>query len=222
MKKLFLTKKEWIALIFIYIILFYNLVILHDSVIAIISAFCGITYTILAGKGNPICYLIGITGSVFYTYLSYTNHFWGNALLYALYFIPMQIIGFFKWNQNLKKDKYEIIKNKLPRKELYISLFITIMLSAIIVLVLYIYNDSNPLIDGITTSFSILGMYYTVRRAIEQWFIWGSVNLLSLIMWIIIALSGAKVYSTIIMWLIYSILAIYFFLAWKKELSFKD
>jgi hypothetical protein len=40
-------------------------------------------------------------------------------------------------------------------------------------------------------------------------------------MWINIALSGAKVYSTVIMWAVYTLLAIYFYIEWKKELDNK-
>lgn len=62
-------------------------------------------------------------------------------------------------------------------------------------------------------------MYLTVRRAIEQWQVWMVVNGLSAIMWAIIAFSGEKVYSTVIMWTVYFILAIYFYFEWKKEVD---
>ena len=45
------------------------------------------------------------------------------------------------------------------------------------------------------------------------------VNGLSAIMWAIIAFSGEKVYSTVIMWTVYFILAIYFYFEWKKEVD---
>ena len=80
-------------------------------------------------------------------------------------------------------------------------------------------KDKSPFIDGITTVLSLTGMYLTVRRAIEQWIFWMVVNGLSAIMWINIALSGEKVYSTVIMWCVYFVLAIYFYINWKKDLK---
>ena len=210
---------KFVTVSLIYIVLFLNAYIMHDSFIATISAFCGITYTLLAGKGNPICYLIGLTGSFFYIYLALINHFWGNLLLYGLYFIPMQIIGFVKWNKNLKKDKYEIIKTKLNLKENIICLLTTLVISIIVIFILYYFKDTNPIVDGLTTTFSILGMYLTVRRVIEQWYVWAGVNLLSLIMWLLIALNGGNVYSTVYMWFIYFILSVYFYKTWEKELT---
>ena len=85
--------------------------------------------------------------------------------------------------------------------------------------ILVILNDKSPIIDSITTVFSIAGMYLTVKRAIEQWWFWIIVNGLSAIMWIRIALSGEKVYSTVIMWSVYLLLAIYFYFTWRKEIK---
>ena len=129
----------------------------------------------------------------------------------------MQIIGFFKWNKNLKQDKYEIIKTKLGIKERIFLLLITSLISIAAIIVLHVLQDKNPVIDGVTTVFSILGMYLTVKRCVEQWIIWGIVNGLSFIMWFDIAINGEKVYSTVFMWGVYFILAIYFYFVWNKE-----
>lgn len=210
---------ELTGLFTLYIILFVNAFLLKDHPAALVSAFFGITYTFLAGKGNPICYLFGVTGSGFYCWLAFHNALWGNLLLYAGYYIPMQILGFFKWNSHLKDNKNEIIKISLNRKERAVISAITLILSVFAVVILHSLHDQNPIIDGITTVFSIAGMYLTVRRAIEQWIVWMVVNGLSAFMWASIALNGEKVYSTVIMWSAYFILAIYFYKSWKKEIS---
>ena len=210
---------EKIGLGIIYLILICNLTLFKDSPIAVTSAFFGITYTFLAGKGNPICYLFGIMGSSFYGYLSFHNALWGNLLLYMGYYIPMQIVGFFKWNSHLKTGCSEIIKTTLSKKEKIILSIVTLFITMLAIVVLYYTHDKNPVIDGITAVFSLTGMYLTVKRAIEQWGIWILVNGLSALMWGIIALSGEKVYSTVIMWSVYFVLGIYFYFCWKKELN---
>ena len=210
---------ELILFILVYIILFVNAIVTKDSIHALISAFCGITYTILAGKGIPLCYPIGATGSAFYAYLSFASHLWGNLLLYACYYIPIQIAGFFLWNKNLKDGKYEIIKTRLKKKEKYFLFTLASVLSVFVICLLKHYGDKSPIIDGITTVFSILGMYLTVKRTFEQWTVWIIVNSLSLFMWFKIALSGQKVYSTVFMWLVYTMLAVYFCIVWYRELK---
>ena len=124
-----------------------------------------------------------------------------------------------KIDKNLKKNKSEIIKIRLPQKEFLKIIFISIVLSLILFLILKYLNDKHPLLDSLTTILSISGMYLTVKRAIQQWIFWMIVNLFSLLMWINIALTGEKVYSTILMWGIYLILAIYFYINWNKEIK---
>ena len=213
---------EVLALAFVYFLLIINFFWFKDSPAAILSAFFGITYTFLAGKGNPICYLFGLSGSSFYVYLTFHNALWGNLILYAGYYIPMQILGFFKWRQHLKDGKNEIIKTFISFKDRIILSLITLFLTAAAIIFLYFLHDKNPVIDGITAIFSIVGMYLTVRRAIEQWVVWMVVNGLSVIMWLLIAQSGEKVYSTVIMWSVYFILAIYFYICWRQEIHRRE
>ena len=213
------NKYEKVGLICILLFILVQGYLNSDAIAAIISATCGITYTFLAGKGLPLCYLFGVTGSSFYGYLSFENALWGNLLLYMCYYVPMQILGYFRWNKHLKEGKKDIIKIVLPKKELIKLLIILFLLTIAAYGLLVYFKDTHPILDSITTIFSIGGMYLTVRRAIEQWIFWMVVNSFSLAMWLDIALTGAKVYSTVIMWVIYLFLAVYFYILWKKEIS---
>ncbi len=196
-------------------LIFYNATILHDSIIAVISAFCGITYTIIAGKGKISCYLFGLTGSGFYAFLAFSNGIYGNFLLYLLYYIPMQILGVINWSKHLDKKTNEIYKTGVKNKLLLT--FISAILCIISVILLIFCKDSHPYFDGIVTALSLVGMYLTVKRCIEQWIIWGIVNLLTTLMWIKIILSGYRAYSTVVMWAVYLFLAVYFYKEWKTK-----
>lgn len=213
------NKKEIFVICAILGFIFFNAYLLNDSPIAVISATCGILYTIIAGKGKISCYLFGLSGTCFYSYLAFKNAIYGNLLLYMGYYFPMQILGIFQWKKHLKKSNNEIIKTELTKVELFPIAIITVFSILTLAYILNILKDNHPIIDSTTTILSLLGMYFTVKRAIEQWIIWTIVNLLSIIMWFNVALSGQKVYSTVIMWIVYFILGIYFYTEWKKELK---
>ncbi len=211
---------EIISLIIVLLIILINGIILKDSYAAIINAICGILYTIIAGKGKISCYIFGLLGSTCYIFLSFKNSLWGNMLLYLCYYIPMQVLGIFQWKQHLKSHSKEIIKTKLNIKERIKISIIGILGCIIAIFILNYFNDKSPIIDGITTFLSVLGMYLTVKRAIEQWILWMIVNGLSFIMWLnLVILHNTKAYSTVLMWGIYFVLAIYFYIEWKKELN---
>lgn len=213
-------KLEIIGLFVVFSIITINAIIVKDNVIAVISAFCGILYSTIAGKGKISCYFFGIAGTCCYSWLSFTNGLWGNLILYMCYYLPMQTIGIFSWSKHLN-NKYEIEKKQLSNPKRIIHFGIAFLLSILAIYILKIVNGSNPICDGITTVLSVFGMYFTVKRCIEQWFVWMIVNGLSAIMWLNLVLHGSKTYATFIMWVVYFILSIYFYIQWKKEINIK-
>ena len=190
-----------------------------DSKIALISAICGISYTILAGKGKIYCYFIGLTGSLCYSYLAFKNAFYGQVLLYSCYFIPMQILGLFDWRKHLKKDSQEIIKTSLSNARRHILTLLVLIITVIVSVTLKIAGDANPYMDSFASVFSIAGQYLTLKRCIEQWYIWFLVNLVTFIMWIQAYLRGSQTFALILVWGIYLVLAIYFLYIWNKEMK---
>lgn len=220
-----ITKKElqgWklyesVGLFAVIFFILTNAYLLKDSPVAVCSAICGILYTIIAGKGKISCYFFGLAGSGCYIWLSFKNALWGNMLLYLCYYIPMQVLGIFKWKKHLEEKSKEIIKTKLDAVERIKLVLVGISGCALTIFLLYFTGDKSPIIDGITTFLSIIGMYLTVRRCIEQWVIWMIVNGLSFIMWANLVVNGTKAYSTVVMWGVYFILAVYFYFVWKKE-----
>lgn len=197
-------------------------ILLKDSKIALISAICGISYTILAGKGKISCYFLGLCGTLCYAFLAFKNNLFGNLVLYLCYYFPMQILGIFKWSQHLKKESNEIIKTKLSVKERVIYSVFAFVLTVVGYFVLKFVGDLNPLIDSVTSVFSVIGLILTVKRCIEQWYVWFIVNGLSVVMWIDAYIKGSNCFATILMWSVYFILSIYFLYCWKKELKVND
>ncbi len=193
---------------------------MKDSKIALVSAICGISYTILAGKGKISCYFFGLCGTLCYAFLSFKNNLFGNLCLYLLYYFPMQMFGIFKWKQHLKKDCQEIVKTKLSTKERFVYYSLSLILSVVLYFILKYFHDQSPMIDAVTSVFSIVGLLLTVKRCIEQWHVWFVVNGLSTIMWINAYLHGSNCFATVIMWATYFVLSIYFLHCWRKEIKF--
>lgn len=196
-------------------------IVIKDSMVALVSALCGMSYTILAGKGKISCYFIGMAGTFCYSYLAFKNGFYGNLALYVLYYLPMEIIGIFKWRKHLKKDVKEIKKTCLAKKERLVYVFLTVFFSLLLSVLLKILNGTTPFIDGTVTICSVVGQFLTVKRCIEQWYVWFFVNMLSLVMWIFAYINGSNCFATVIMWFVYLILSVYFLNTWKKDPSLK-
>lgn len=197
-------------------------ILMKDSKVALVSAICGISYSILAGKGKISCYFIGLCGTLCYSYISFKNSLYGNLFLYLLYYLPMQVLGIFKWRKYLKKETQEIAKTKLSNVERILYFCGAIVFSLLVYFILKYFGDQSPAIDSITSVFSVIGLILTVKRCIEQWYIWFVVNGLSVVMWVKAYINGSNCFATILMWGIYFVLSIYFLYMWKKELKYND
>lgn len=190
-----------------------------DKILALISAICGIIYTIIAGKGKISCYFFGVIGTLCCAYLSFDLTLYGNFALHFCYYFPMEIVGFLTWQKHLKKTTNEIIKTNLTKKELLI-MFLILIVSTLATFKLFIYfGDNYPFIDALITILSMFAMYLTVKRCIEQWATWTVVNFLSIIMWYDVFSKGEGVFSIFFVRILYFILGIYFFIKWKKSID---
>ena len=212
-------KHETAGLIIVFLIIIVNAFVVKDDIVSVISAVCGILYTTIAGKGKISCYIFGLMGTGCYSWLSFKSGLYGNLLLYLGFYFPMQIAGIFAWKRHLNSRTKVIEKKSLSNLERAVLAVIIVCLAINTIVIIKFFGGSSPVFDGITTILSIAGMYLTVKRCIEQWVIWMIVNGLSALMWLELILQGTKAYATFIMWVVYFILAIYFFICWRRELN---
>lgn len=192
---------------------------MHDLSVAIVSAVCGICATITAGKGKISCYLFGILNNLLYSYISYENAFWGNLALNMLYYLPMQFAGIYHWKNHLKKETQEIYKTKLSVRERFLYFGGAIVLCVCGYYLLVYLNDANPFMDAVTTVLSVVALILTVKRCVEQWYLWTVVNALCVLMWLGAYIHGSHCFATVLMWSTYFALGIYFLNNWNREIN---
>ena len=192
---------------------------MKDKTAALISAICGICATITAGKGKISCYMFGMISNICYAYISFKTQLWGHLCLNMLYYFPMQFVGISKWKKHMKQDKQEIYKTKLSDKERIIYSILGLIAIIILYFILQKFGDSNSIMDSMTTVLSVIAFILTVKRCIEQWYLWSVVNISSVIIWIYAYLNGSHCFATILMWSTYFVLGLYFLHNWQKEIE---
>lgn len=193
--------------------------LVKDSKIALISAICGISYTIFNGKGKIYCYFFGITGTLLYSYLAFKNGLLGNFSLNFFYYLPLEIIGLISWKKHLI-NKTSVKKTSLKKTQ-RVALWIFVFIATIVLALIIIFNNLTILnfLDFLTLFLSIIAMILAVKRLIEQWYLWSTVNFLSVIIWSVAYLRGSNCFATIVMWGIYFVLGIYFLKKWQREIK---
>lgn len=188
-----------------------------DSLFGFTVFITGVLCVVLAAKGNLMSYVFGMYNTVGYAYLAYINGLFGEVMLNLLFFVPMNVIGFYMWKNNRQEN------GKLAMRQMDIrGLLLAGMVSVIGCLLLgfglsFISGQNSPYIDAATTVLSIVATFLMVRRFKEQWLVYIVLNLFTVLLWAIRMLEGSgEGLMMIVMWSAYLINAVYGYYIWNK------
>jgi nicotinamide mononucleotide transporter len=186
--------------------------------LSIITCLTGLWCVILVAKGRIFNYYVGIVNVVGYSYIAWGYQLWGEVMLNAAYFLPMQFVGLYIWMKNKDAavpDKVRIkLMNKLQRLAWGVISISSVMIYGRI---LEKMGDPVPYLDSASTVLSIIAMILMAWRYMEQWILWIIVDIVSIWMWVLVLMNkGANDIAMLVMWSAYLVNACYGFYAWMK------
>lgn len=188
-----------------------------DNLMGIISATTGVACVVCTGKGKLSAYIFGIVNCILYAIISYRASLYGETILNALYYSPMQIYGFLFWYKNMNKDTHEVNKRHMTNKTRILYLIAIIISTLAFAAFLKYIGDAMPIIDSFTTVASVFAMIISIRMYSEQWWLWIFVDIFSVIMWANAYSAGNDSMATLLMWIVYLGNAIIMCVKWEKE-----
>ena len=179
-------------------------------ILGILSVWCA--------KQNKIAvYPTGMISTGIYVYLLFQAGLVGDLMINA-YYVIMSIYGWYFWT--LKKET--TLVNTISIMNIYEKQWWFIFFMGIIFFVsgVYIYFDkwkdwSAP-IDSFTTATFFIAMWLMARKKIEHWFFWITGNLISIPLYMAKGLG-----LTSLQYLIFTVIAIFGYIQWKKILNNK-
>ena len=189
----------------------------HDSLMGIISATTGVICVICTGKGKLSAYFFGLINSVLYAIIAYQSRYYGEVMLNALYYVPMQFVGFYVWNKNMNTDTAEVNKRDMNTKQrsvMYLIIFIGVMLYGMFLKKL---GGNLPFVDAFTTVSSVMAMIISVKMFSDQWILWIMIDIVTIFMWGVSFVKGQDNIATLCMWCVYLLNAIIMYYKWHKE-----
>jgi len=192
--------------------------------LSVITMLSGLWCVILVAKGRILNYYIGIVNCIGYAYIAYGYQLYGEVMLNAIYFLPMQFVGLYVWS----KHKDVKIMDKVQTTVMTPSIRITwIGVSIMAVLeygfILQAMGDPVPFLDSTSTILSIVACILMTWRYVEQWILWIVVDIVSVWMWVLVVLEkGTNDIALLVMWIAFLINAIYGFISWLKMFTEQD
>lgn len=188
--------------------------------IEIFGALAGLLYVFLSIKENILLWPIGLVTSLVYIYVFFSSKFYADMGL-QVYYVLVSIYGWYFWikgkGKNKKEDKNLTI-TKTPFKTVLILVFVTLALFGVMGWFLSNYTDSPvPYWDALTTAASIVATWMLAKKFIEQWLLWIVVDIISGILYF-----TKELYPTVILFGVYTIMAVIGYFQWKKKLAINN
>lgn len=195
------------------------------DIVGSVAGIAGVLCVVLVAKGSIWNYLFGIVNVSMYAYISYKASLYGDAALNALYYVPMQFIGWWQWRKRgASVSQAEAggagVQVKARRFTWHQRAILALGCAAGVIAVGYVlkhFGDPQPFKDSATTVLSIVAQALMALAFMEQWALWIITNVISVVMWCICVARGeAHAAVMVIMWVFYLLNSLNGFRVWLK------
>ncbi|WP_372645767.1 nicotinamide riboside transporter PnuC [Ancylomarina sp.] len=183
------------------------------NIVEVIGTLSGFIFLYFEIKQSKWLWPVGLFSAVMYIYVFFVAKFYADMGL-QFYYVFISVYGWFHWSRSKGQNEKELpvvnLGRRLFLKLLLASLFIYIAISFILVN----YTDSPiPYWDSFTTALSIVATWMLAQKILEQWLVWVIVDAVSMGLYLY-----KELYPTAILFAFYTVLALYGYIQWKKDL----
>lgn len=188
---------------------------ISQNYIEFLGSIFGLLYILFSIKQNIWCWPIGFITSALYIYVFFVSKFYADMGL-QVYYVVISLYGWYHWMFGAKSKKQDNLK--ITKTGLRAGVILFLMNTVIFIFIAYVlvnFTDSEiPYWDAFTTSASFVATWMLARKMIEHWIIWIIVDSVSLGLYIYKGL-----YPTVILFAVYTVLALLGYLEWKKAIK---
>jgi nicotinamide mononucleotide transporter len=175
-----------------------------------------IAYVLLIARQQIAGWYFGLIGSAIYIYINVSVYYYLEAQL-QIFYVVMAIVGIYYWNKR-KNNQLVVRVTEWPVKFHLYNISLGLLLTMLWGYIFSEYTEqSNPYTDAFTTVFSLTATYLTTRKIVSSWLYWIIIDLISVYLYFDKALTLSS-----LLFFTYSVLAVYGFVKWRKELLAYD
>lgn len=181
------------------------------EIIAVVFGFLSVWY---AKRNLILVFPTGLISTAIFVYLLLKWELLGDMMINAYYF-AMSIYGWYVWTRKSNDSVTPITRTTSNEKRVSTLIFI-----ATLAFVYIVYQSADKwtswtaYVDTLTTAVFFVGMWLMARRKIENWIFWIVGDVISMPLYFYKGLT-----FTSFQYLIFTLVAIYGYLAWKKILN---
>ena len=172
--------------------------------------------TPLGAKGKVAGLYFAIINSAMYAYQCLGIPLYGEVMYNVLYSIPVSATAIYLWKKNATSDGEVRFRTMTLKLVAGVAIATAVGVWGYSELLKYM-GGSFAFMDSLTTVVSVIASMLYLLRYSEQWLMWVIVNALSIIMWIMVFVSGDTTALLIIVMKTVNLLnSLYGYMNWRK------
>ncbi|MBT8262425.1 MAG: nicotinamide riboside transporter PnuC [Bacteroidia bacterium] len=186
-----------------------------DIILEIIAVIFGFLSVWFSKQNNILVFPTGMISTAIFVYLLLKWALLGDMMINAYYFI-MSVYGWYVWTRKVDETHVTPISYTTKKEHLYsVLIFVATLVFVYVVYKTFDkWNNWTAIVDTFTTAVFFVGMWLMAKRKIENWLYWIVGDIIS------IPLYFYKGFTfTSFQYLIFTIIAIFGYFAWKKYLN---
>jgi nicotinamide mononucleotide transporter len=175
----------------------------------------GVAYAVLAARRNRLCWIAGAVSSVCAAILSALNKLPMQAALQVFY-VGMSVFGWWSWVRDSREGELQV--GVWPHHWHIVSALVIIAISLASAWWLAPGDSAAwPLLDSLTTWFSLLATWLAARAKLENWLYWIVINGVMVFLFY-----AQKVWGMALLSLILMGIAAAGYVAWRRKFQAQE
>ncbi|MDO6601291.1 nicotinamide riboside transporter PnuC [Arenibacter palladensis] len=187
----------------------------HLIILEMVGVFFGFLSVWYSMRENILVFPTGIISTGLFVYILFIFGLLGDMLINAYYF-AMSVYGWYVWTRKVDETHFiPITTTTAKEKKWIVVLFGSTVLFVVLVYVVFDKLDSwTAYVDTFTTAVFFVGMWLMAKKKLENWVYWIIGDVISVPLYLYKGLI-----FTSLQYLLFTIIAIFGYLAWKKSLN---
>lgn len=190
----------------------------RGSVLTLIASLIGVTALIFCAKGNPVGQVLMIIFCILYGIISLTFAYYGELMTYVFMCLPMAVFSLITWLRNPYKggDRSEVKTNRIAKKEIFIMLGVTVIVTVVFYFILKFFGTANLLTSSLSVATSFFAAYLTMRRSPFFALAYALNDVVLIVLWAMAAFENVTYVSVIICFAVFLVNDLNGFICWRR------
>jgi nicotinamide mononucleotide transporter len=140
----------------------------------ILAMLTGAAYAVLAARRNRLCWVAGAVSSALAAFLAGVRELPMQSAL-QVFFVGMSVYGWMSWTRSAAQGELPVGLMPIPW-HIGAAIVVTLLAFAVAQVLAAETRAAWPLLDSLTTGFSLLATWLAARAKLENWLYWIAID----------------------------------------------